>query len=83
MNEEAIYAALTDIFRDVFDDDTIVLTPETTSQDIRGWDSQAMITLVIATESHFGITFRTAEIETLRSVGEFAELIASKSKVVA
>jgi acyl carrier protein len=83
MNEEAVYEALTDIFRDVFDDDAIVLTPETTSQDVSGWDSQAMITLVIAAEAHFGITFRTSEVETLRSVGEFAELIGSKYKVVA
>jgi acyl carrier protein len=83
MNEEAIYDALNGIFREVFDDDTIVLTPETTAQDIIGWDSTAMITLVVATEMRIGIRFRTAEIETLESVGQFAELIASKCKAVA
>ena len=82
MSEQAIYETLTEIFRDVFDDDTIVLSPETTAQDISGWDSQAMITLVVAVESRFGITFRTAEIEGLESVREFVALIASKSKVM-
>jgi acyl carrier protein len=83
MNEQGIYEALTGIFREIFDDDTIVLSPDTTAQDINGWDSQAMITLVVAIESRFGITFRTAEIEALESVGEFAELIAAKCKAVA
>lgn len=81
MSDQEIYNALTGIFREVFDDDGIVLTPETTAQDIRGWDSQAMITLVVAVEDRFGITFRTSEIEHLESVGHFVELISSKCKV--
>jgi acyl carrier protein len=81
MNEQAIYETLTDIFREVFDDDTIVLFPEMTASDVSGWDSQAMITLVVAAESRLGISVRTAEVEGLESVRDFAELINSKCKV--
>jgi acyl carrier protein len=81
MNEQTIYARLTGIFREVFDDDSIVLLPETTALDIDDWDSQAMITLVVAIEASFGISFRTAEIEGLESVRKLVELIESKCKV--
>jgi len=78
MNRNEIHAELTAVFRDVFDDETIVLGPETTSDDINGWDSQAHVTLVVAAEMKFGIRFRTAELEGLRNVGDFVRLIEER-----
>jgi acyl carrier protein len=78
MNEQNILEELSVVFRDVFDDETITLRPETTADDIDGWDSQAHITLVVATEMRFGIKFRTAELESLRNVGDFARLIEAR-----
>ena len=78
MTEQQVFTELTGIFRDVFDDDTITIGPETTAADIEGWDSQAHVTLVVATEMKFGIRFRTAEFETLRNVGDFVRLIERK-----
>jgi acyl carrier protein len=78
MNESEVLSALTLVFRDVFDNDDIVLTPSTTARDIEGWDSQEHVNLVVAAEVRFGIRFRTAELESLHSVGEFARLIHSK-----
>lgn len=75
MTEQEIYDELTTVFRDVFDDETITLTRETTADDIDGWDSQAHVTLVVATEIHFKIKFKTAELESLRNVGDFVRLI--------
>ena len=80
MNETQILEALTQVFRDVFDDDDIVLTSATTAQDIEGWDSQAHVNLIVAAEMRFGIRFRTAELESLHDVGQFARLIASKQQ---
>ena len=80
MNEAQILEALTHVFRDVFDDDDIVLTAATTAQDIEGWDSQAHVNLIVAAEMRFGIRFRTAELESLHDVGQFARLIASKQR---
>jgi acyl carrier protein len=78
MNEERIWHELTTIFRDVFDDDGIVLSPGTTANDIAGWDSQAHITLTVAAEQHFGVRFRTSELEQLHDVGDFVRLIARR-----
>lgn len=80
MKDDEIYAALTQVFRDVFDDDDITLSPETTADDIAGWDSQAHVNLVVAAEARFGIRFRTAELESLHNVGDFVQLIASKQR---
>ena len=80
MNETQILEALTQVFRDVFDDDDIVLTAATTAQDIEGWDSQAHVNLIVAAEMRFGVRFRTAELESLHDVGQFARLIESKQR---
>jgi acyl carrier protein len=78
MTEQDILQALTLVFRDVFDDDSIALRPETTADDIDGWDSQAHVTLVVATEMRFGIKFRTGELEGLHNVGDFVRLIQAR-----
>jgi acyl carrier protein len=78
MIKTEVYRDLTEVFRDVFDDDTIELTPDTTARDIEGWDSAAHVSLVVAAEMRFGIRFRTAELESLHNVGEFADLIEAK-----
>lgn len=77
MTEQEILETLSDVFRDVFDDDAIALRRHTTAEDIGGWDSQAHVTLVVATEMRFGIKFRTAELERLRNVGDFIDLIGT------
>ncbi len=78
MTEADILQQLTAIFRDVFDDDTITLTPATTADDVEGWDSAVHITITIAIEEHFHIKFRSAEIETLANVGDMIGLIRGK-----
>lgn len=78
MSTEEIYSQLTNVFHDVFDDDAIVLHPDTTARDIPGWDSFNHINLIVATEARFHIKFRTAELESLRNVGHFVEVISSK-----
>ena len=78
MTEDEVLKELHPLFHDVFDDDDIVLTPETSAPDIEGWDSLAHVSLIVAAEQRFGVKFRTAELESLRNVGHFAELISSK-----
>ena len=79
MTEAEILTALTQVFRDVFDNDDIVLSAETSADDIEGWDSQAHVNLIVAAEVRFGVRFRTAELESLHNVGQFAQLILAKS----
>lgn len=78
MTETEILNALNPVFRDVFDDDNIILTANTTAEDIEGWDSQAHVNLIVAAEVRFGVRFRTAELESLHDVGQFVQLIHTK-----
>lgn len=79
MDTNKILEELTPIFHDVFDDEGIVLTPQTNANDIEDWDSVAQIRLVVAIEKKFGIKFKTDDLENLNNVGEMAELIAKLS----
>lgn len=73
-----IYAKLTEIFRDVFDDDNLQVTPELTAADVDEWDSLNHIRLVVSVERAFGLRFSAAQVGRLKNVGEFAELIGAK-----
>jgi acyl carrier protein len=70
---------LEQIFREIFDNEEIVIQDEMTAKDIDGWDSLAQINLIIAIESEFGIRFGTNEISSLNNVGEIKRLIARKT----
>lgn len=78
MQPSEIDTRLTEIFRDIFDDDNLTLRPEMTAADVKDWDSFNHINLIVVTEAKFGIKFQTAEIESLKNVGHFEELIAKK-----
>ena len=78
INDQEIYARLTAIFHEIFQDKTIVLHPETSESDIAGWDSFSNASLIAAIEKNFAIRFRTAELQTLHCVRNFVELIRAK-----
>jgi len=69
---------LTDIFRTLFDNPSLVLRDELTAPQVPGWDSFNHINLVMQIEEEFGIRFSTEEISSLKDVGEFKTLIAHK-----
>jgi acyl carrier protein len=78
MNRDTVYAELTKIFQNVFDDNTIQLSDHTTAKDIPQWDSLNHINLVVASEQKFGIRFMTTDITRLANVGEFVDTILKK-----
>ena len=69
---------LQEIFRSVFDDDSLIINRETTADDIDDWDSLAHIELVSNIEKKFSVKFTTAEVMSLENVGEFLDLINEK-----
>ena len=75
---EAIYAPLTAIFRDVFDDESLALRPDLTAAEVENWDSLSHINLIVAIERGFKIKFATREVASLKNVGELVDLIRQK-----
>ncbi len=78
MEKEEIYERLNNVFRDIFDDESIVVTAKTTSNDIEDWDSLEHINLIVAVEQEFGIKFNMNEVTTMKNVGEMVDIIISR-----
>lgn len=79
MTHEEIMAKLNEIFQDVFDDDSLVITDQTTANDIDDWDSLEHINLIEAVEKKFGIKFRMQEVSSMKNVGEMAEIVSERA----
>jgi acyl carrier protein len=75
-----VHTRLTAIFRDVFDDESLVLRDDLTAEDVENWDSLTHINLIVAIEKEFRIRFTTAEVSGLKNVGELEALAAAKVK---
>lgn len=78
MNREEMFDRLNNVFRDVFDDDSISVNEETTAEDIEDWDSLEHINLVAAVEKEFGIKFSMGQIVSMKNVGEMIDIILEK-----
>lgn len=79
MHQE-IFERLNDIFRDVFDDESITVTEHTTAADIEDWDSLSHITLVGAVEDEFRMKFSMKEVVEMKNVGEMVAIVATRRK---
>lgn len=75
-----IYQDLTPVFQEVFDDESVVVTPELTARDVADWDSLSHIRLMVAIEQRFAIHFSASEITSFKNVGELVASIQAKRK---
>lgn len=66
---------LTSVFQQVFDDDELIVTRVTSAADVEGWDSLTHVSLMLTIEKRFGIRFKSAQVASLKNVGELADLI--------
>jgi acyl carrier protein len=78
MKAEDISRRLTEVFRDVLDNNSVVLSRETTAADIEEWDSLAHISLLVAIEKEFTVRLDLIEIKQLQNVGDMLDLIQRK-----
>jgi acyl carrier protein len=79
MDETDIYAKLTTVFYDVFDDDSINVTSGLSARDVDDWDSLTHIRLMVTVEKAFKVKFSTPEIGKLENVGDLVALIKSRA----
>ena len=75
---EDIYNQLSLIFTQVLREENIKLLPETTADDVNGWDSLTNIRLLVTIESTFNIKFNANDVSELKNVGELVESIKNK-----
>lgn len=78
MSKEEVFVKLNEVFRDVFDDESITVTETTTADDIEEWDSLEHINLLAAVEQEFGMKFNMGQVVSMKNVGEMADIIISQ-----
>mgnify|MGYP004569922633 FL=1 len=75
MTREEVFERLNKVFQEVFDDETIEVNDDTTSEDIDDWDSFEHINLIVAVEEEFSIKIPMGKVVTLKNGGEMADII--------
>ena len=78
MTRDKVFNGVQDIFRDIFDEDDLIIRDSTNSDEIEDWDSLNHINLVCAIEQEFKIKFALGELMTLKDVGAMIDLMLGK-----
>ncbi len=78
MDRDEILRDLNEVFRDVFDDESITVDEETTADDIEEWDSLEHINLIAAVEQEFGVKFTMGQVVSMKNVGEMMDIIEAQ-----
>jgi acyl carrier protein len=75
VTRDAIVVRIGDVLREFFDDEGLVITDETTYQEVAGWDSFSQVQIVYEIEEAFGVRFDAADIMRLNTVALLADQI--------
>ncbi|MBQ9142449.1 MAG: acyl carrier protein [Lachnospiraceae bacterium] len=75
MTREDVFERLNMVFREVFDDESITVNDDTTSDDIDDWDSFEHINLIVAVEDEFAMKIPMGKVVTMKNVGEMVDII--------
>lgn len=78
MDRDGVFAVLTDVFRDVFQNDGLTINDETTAGDVPRWDSLSNIQMILAVERAFKIRLTAAQVSGLKNVGGLVDVIRAK-----
>ncbi|MBR3492366.1 MAG: acyl carrier protein [Bacteroidales bacterium] len=78
MERQVIIEKITEIFREVFGDNNIVITDEMTATDVENWDSLTHMQMITKVEDELGIKFKLKELNRLKKVGDLISIVESK-----
>ena len=81
MTRQEVFTRLDEVFQDVFDNEEIHVSDETTAEDIEDWDSLEQINLVVAIQDEFKVKFNIDEVNAMKNVGEMVDFILEKMGV--
>lgn len=75
MERRSIFEKIIEICRDVFDDESLVLTELTTSADVESWDSLTHLSLINELEEAFEVAFTLDEMMESKNLGELLNIL--------
>ena len=78
MERSDIMERVQNVFREELEVEDLVLTDETTADDVEEWDSLSHVQLVVALEKAFGIKFTSREILSWDNVADLIDCISKK-----
>lgn len=81
MERADVLSKLTPIFQQAFNDDSLELSEDLTSDDFENWDSITQMMIVAAIEKEFNIVFKLREVGLLDSVEAFVDAIEEKCNI--
>ncbi|RYE58903.1 MAG: acyl carrier protein [Sphingobacteriales bacterium] len=81
MQESEIVNKLDVIFKNVFADESIQISPDLTADDVEGWDSLSHVDMIVSVEEEFQIRLTTREVASLKNVGNLIQIIQNKKTV--
>ena len=79
MQNDEIKSRLAPIFRDVFEDDALVVGESMTAEDVAAWDSLSHLNMIVAVEKAFGVKFSVRDVRSLKNVGDLIDMIKNKA----
>lgn len=78
MERETINSKLSEVFRSVFNNDSLILSDDLTANDVDNWDSLSHMLLISEIEKTFNIKFKLKELNKMRNVGDMIDLLSQK-----
>lgn len=78
MERSIIVGKLTDVFRKVFNNETLILKNDLTANDVENWDSLTHMILISEIENSFQVKFKLKELNKMRNVGDMIDLLLGK-----
>jgi acyl carrier protein len=78
MEREKVVEKLTGVFREVFNNNSLIVTNELTANDVENWDSLSHMLLITEVENAFSVKFKLKELNKMKNVGDMIDIIISK-----
>jgi acyl carrier protein len=78
MEEKSIMPELEQVFRKVFNNESLIISRGMSSNDVDGWNSLNHMILVSEVERAFSIKLKLKDLNKMHNVGDMIDIILSK-----
>ncbi|MCI9462638.1 MAG: acyl carrier protein [Lachnospiraceae bacterium] len=76
MNE--VLEKINEVFRNIFEKENLVISEDTSADDIEGWDSLQHVKILVMLEQEFHVEFDIDEIISMDNIGDMVRIIKGK-----